>query len=171
MEFLDLVNQRESIRNYDPEKPVANHILKNILEAGRLAPSAANLQPWQFIVIISDEKLAAVRESYPRSWFMDAPCVLAVTGDQNSAWHRADGYSSIETDLTIAMDHIILAAESVGVGTCWVGNFDYKKLRTALELKPNEVVFAITPLGYPRNGFRKSGVKNRKSFDEVVKYM
>lgn len=171
MEFLDLVNQRESIRDYDPEKPIPDDILKNILEAGRLAPSAANLQPWQFIVIISDEKLAAVRNSYPRSWFMDAPCILAVTGDINSAWHRADGYNSIETDLAIAMDHIIMAATDYGLATCWVGNFDYKKLQTALELKPTEVVFAITPLGYPRNGFRKSGAKNRKNFNEVVKYI
>ena len=171
MNLLQLISHRESIRSYDPAKPVPMDILLQILEAGRLAPSAANFQPWQFVVVSSPEKLAAVCATYPRAWFADAPYVLIVTGNKEKAWKRADGYNSIETDLTIAIDHLILAAESLGVGTCWIANFDYTTLRLVLELTENEVIFAITPLGYPKAGFVKKSQKLRKPIDEVVKFI
>lgn len=171
MDFFQLVNQRESIRSYDSEKPVPHDVLVQILEAGRVAPSAVNFQPWQFIVVSSPDMLEKVRKAYPRAWFVEAPYVLIVVGNKDDAWKRADGYNSIETDLTIAMDHMILAAESLGLSTCWVGNFDYSVLRSALGLKDNEVIFNITPLGYPKEGFVKKGGKNRKPFEEVVKFI
>ncbi|MEI6753586.1 MAG: nitroreductase family protein [Paludibacter sp.] len=171
MNLLQLISHRESIRSYDPSKPVSKDVLLQILEAGRLAPSAANLQPWQFIMVSSLAKLAEVRETYPRAWFADAPHVLIVVGNKEKTWKRADGYNSIETDLTIAMDHLILAAESQGVGTCWIANFDYQALRSVLQLAENEVVFALTPLGYPKEGFEKKGLKIRKPLPEVVKYI
>ena len=171
MNLLQLISQRESIRSYDPAKPLAKNILHQILEAGRLAPSAANLQPWQFIVVSSDEMLEKVRASYPRQWFADAPHILIVSGNKDSAWHRTDGYNSIETDLTIAMDHMILMAESLDVGTCWIANFNHAILQSALKLEENEVFFAMTPLGYPKEGFVKKGNKMRKAFDEVVKFI
>jgi nitroreductase len=171
MNLLQLISQRESIRSYDPAKPLLQEVLHQILEAGRLAPSAANLQPWQFIVVSSDEMLEKVRVSYPRQWFADAPHILIIKGNKDASWHRADDYNSIEADLTIALDHMILMAESLEVGTCWIANFDYEKLRTALQLAENEVVFAMTPLGYPKAGFVKKGNKMRKGFDEVVKFI
>jgi nitroreductase len=171
MEFYDVISGRESIRNYDPDRLVDRATLNRILEAGRIAPSAANFQPWKFLLISSQEVLAKVRQCYPRTWFMDAPYVLIVTGDKNLAWKRADGYNSIETDLAIAMAHLMLAAENEGVGTCWIANFDYQHLRRALQLTESERLYAITPLGYPRQGFVKKGAKNRKPFDEVVKFL
>lgn len=170
-DFLHLISRRESIRSFNPARPVPMDVLMQILEAGRLAPSAANLQPWQFVVVSSSEKLAEVHAAYPRAWFADAPHILIVTGNKDKAWKRADGYNSIETDLTIAMDHLILAAESQGVGTCWVANFDYSVLSSVLQLADNEVVFAITPLGYPKDGFEKKGLKIRKSMDEIIKFI
>lgn len=172
MELLELVKTRESIRSYDPNRPVDRAVLERILEAGRLAPSAANRQPWRFIVVSSPEMLAKVRPCYPKPWFQDAPHILAVTGARDRAWIRAaDRYNSIETDLTIAMDHMILAAEAEGVGTCWIAAFDPAVLRQALGLKENEAVFAITPLGYPRAGFVKKGVKDRKPLEEVAEFI
>lgn len=171
MDFMKLVTERESIRNYDPKRPVEREILEQILEAGRLAPSAANLQPWKFLLVSSEHILEQVRSVYPRAWFVEAPHILIVTGNEQLAWHRADGYNSIETDLTIAMDHMILAAENAGVGTCWVGNFDYVALRNILQLTDDEVVFAMTPLGYTKSGFTKKMQKSRKSFDEVVRFI
>ena len=169
--FLNLITNRESIRSYYPDKQIPQKVLLQILEAGRLAPSAANLQPWKFVVVSSPEKLAEVRAAYPRAWFADAPHILVVTGNKDKAWKRADGYNSIETDMTIAMDHLILAAESQGLGTCWVANFDYAALRRALQLTDDEVVFAITPLGYQKEGFEKKGLKIRKTIDEVSKFI
>ncbi|MBN1217025.1 MAG: nitroreductase family protein [Candidatus Lokiarchaeota archaeon] len=172
MEFYDVIFGRESIRDYDPNRPVELEKLKRILEAGQIAPSAANKQPWKFLLISSNEMLEKVRECYLKEWFKNAPHILVVVGDVNEAWRRKeDGKASIETDLTIAMDHMILAAENEGVGTCWIAAFNENNLRDALELKDNEVVFAITPLGYPNEGFQKQGEKNRKSFDIVVKIL
>jgi len=170
MELYDVINSRESIRNYDPSRKVASNVLARILEAGRMAPSAVNLQPWQFWVIQSRETLEKVRPCYNRPWFQDAPQVLVVVGNINEAWVRKyDGYNSIETDLTIAMCHLILAATNEGVATCWIEAFEPNRLHEALGLKENERVFAITPFGYPREGFFKKNGKQRKSLDEIVR--
>ncbi|NOX84593.1 MAG: nitroreductase, partial [Chlorobi bacterium] len=150
MEFYELIKTRESIRDYDPAKPVDKEVLNRILDAGRLAPSAANRQPWTFVVVSSAEKLKEVRECYQREWFQQAPHILVVVGDRSKSWVRGyDGYNSIETDLAIAMDHMILAAENEGVGTCWIVAYNYEKLSKAIGLKENEVIYCITPLGYP----------------------
>lgn len=172
MDFTDLIRNRESIRNYDPSRPIPMDVLKRILEAGRLAPTACNIQPFRFLVISSPEMLEIVRACYPRDWFKDAPHILIVVGYKDQSWKRGhDGYNSIETDMTIAMDHLILAAENEGVGTCWIENYDPAKLRNALGLADNEVVFSITPLGYQKPGFSKAGNKKRKPLDEIVKFL
>jgi len=172
MDFYKLVKGRESIRNYDPQRPLHRETLNRILDAGRFAPSAVNFQPWRFLVISSPEMLAKVRPCYGRDWFSDAPHILIVVGFRDQAWVRKyDGYNSLETDLTIALDHMILAAEYEGVGTCWVGAYDPNLLRKALSLKENEVVYSITPLGYPKKGFKKRGDKKRKRLEEVVEFL
>ncbi len=172
MDFHELIRRRESVRSYDPARPVEQEVLNRILEAGRLAPSAANKQPWRFLLVSSPEMLRKVKACYGRPWFKDAPHVLAVTGDRGQAWVRgADGWNSIETDLAIAMDHLILAAEAEGVGTCWIAAFDPVVLRSALDLREGEAVFAITPLGYPREGRPRGAAKNRRPFDEVVRFL
>jgi nitroreductase len=171
MDFTRVISGRESIRSYDPTKPVEKAVLERILDAGRLAPSAANRQPWKFLLISSREMLTSVRRSYQKPWFMDAPHILVVTGRTGEAWSRQDGWNSIETDLAIAMDHLLLAAENEGVGTCWVANFDYTMLRSSLGLSSEDRVYAVTPLGYPRPGFAKKGQKQRKSLTEVVRYL
>jgi nitroreductase len=73
--------------------------------------------------------------------------------------------------IIIAMTHIILAAENEGVGTCWIANYAPAILHNVISLEHNEVVFGITPLGYPKNDFRKAGLKNRKPLDEIVEFI
>jgi nitroreductase len=170
MEFTDLIRRRESVRSYDPARPLDAAVLARILEAGRIAPSAANRQPWRFLLVSSPEGLARVRACYDKPWFRDAPHVLAVAGRPADAWTRAkDGYNSLETDLTIAMNHLILAAENEGVGTCWIENYDPITLPAALGLAADEKVFSITPLGYPRAGWERKKDRPRKSLDELVR--
>ena len=172
MEFYDLILSRESIRDYDPDRQVPNQILKKILNAGRIAPSACNIQPWKFLVVSSPEMLNKVRTCYSRDWFRDAPHILIVIGLKDIAWKRSwDGYNSIETDVAIAMTHLILAAENEGVGTCWIEAYNPAILREALRLSDDQLVFGITPLGYPRPGFKKSAVKNRKPLDEIAEFL
>jgi nitroreductase len=172
MEYSDLIRQRESIRDYDPERPVPREILDRILEAGHMAPSACNNQPWQFLVIRSPEMLEKVRACYHRPWFKDAPQILIVLGYRDKAWvRRFDGYNSLETDLAIALTHMILAAENEGIGTCWIEAYDPAILRSALDLAENQEVFGISPLGYPHTGFARKGNKIRKSLDEIVRFL
>jgi nitroreductase len=172
MEYNELISTRESIRNYDPTRPVPKEILNKILEAGRLAPSAKNFQPWKFLLISSSGLLEKVQASYKRDWLKDAPHILIMMGLKDQAWIRGyDGYNSIETDVTIAMTHIILAAENEGVATCWIEAYNPELLNEALNPGPNQQIFAMTPLGYPKPGFKKTQIKNRKSLDEIVEFL
>ena len=172
MEFSELIHSRESVRNYDPSKPLAKEILLKILEAGRLSPSAANRQPWKFIIISSKDMLHKINKCYEWEWFQNAPHLLVVVGNESEAWVRSsDGYCSIETDLAIAMTHILLAAENEGVGACWISNFNLNLLRDALNLQENEKVYAITPLGYPKTGYQRKGKKERKKLDDIAVWL
>ena len=100
-----------------------------------------------------------------------------LAGLENVAlWHERDiSHSSVERvilpDSTIALDHMILAAEFEGVGTCWVAAYNPAILREALSLADDETVFSITPLGYPKPGFEKKGNKKRKAIEEVVDFL
>ncbi|MDX9801824.1 MAG: nitroreductase family protein [Spirochaetia bacterium] len=172
MDFFKVISERESIRAYDPDNKIEDKVIKKILEAGRIAPSAANRQPWKFIVVSSEAMLEKVRKCYSREWLHSAPHILIVKGKRDKAWTRKyDKYNSLETDLTIAMDHMILAAENEGVGTCWIAAFEPDVLKKALNLDDDEFVFAITPLGYTPEGFSKSGSKIRKPLEEVAEFI
>jgi nitroreductase len=172
MEYNELISARESIRNYDPAKKIPQDKLEKILNAGRIAPSACNYQPWKFLVVSSGTMLEKVSSAYPRDWFKDAPHILILVGYRDQAWKRRyDGYNSIETDLAIAMTHMILAAENEGIGTCWIEAYDPAVLRSVLDLSENQVVYGITPLGYPKPGFQKSREKKRKPLEEIVEYL
>ena len=172
MEYSELIIGRESVRNYDPARQIPQTILEKILDAGRLAPSACNYQPWKFLVVNSDAMLEKVKSCYQRDWFNEAPYILIIVGQKDISWKRKyDGYNSIETDIAIALTHIILAAENEGIGTCWVEAYNPAILRNVLNLSENQIVFGITPLGYPKPGFQKSLVKNRKPLEEIVEYL
>jgi len=172
MEYAELIHSRESVRNYDPSRPVPIEILNKILDAGRIAPSACNNQPWKFLVISSFEMLGKVTACYKRDWLKDAPHIVVLIGLRDQAWNRSyDGYNSIETDIAIAMTHIILAAENEGVGACWIAAYDPALLKEVLKPAENELIFGITPLGYPKAGYKKSLTKTRKSLEEVVEFM
>ncbi|NCU35063.1 MAG: nitroreductase [Bacteroidales bacterium] len=171
MNFQQLIRQRESIRSYDT-RPVENDKLHRILQAGHLAPSACNRQPWTLYLISKPENLKLMHQCYSGAWLYDAPHILLAAGQRNAAWTRkADGYNSLETDLTIAMDHMILAATAEGVGTCWIANFDPEKLKQSGLLKTDEIVFALTPLGYPAKETDSGKQKIRNDLSEMVVYL
>jgi nitroreductase len=172
MEYTELIRTRESIRNYDPNRPVPKEILEKILDAGRLAPSACNNQPWKFLMISSSAILEKVKACYNRAWFKDAPHILLILGIRDRAWNRSyDGYNSIETDIAIAMTHIILAAENEGVGACWIMAYNPTLLKEALNPDENQLIFGITPLGYPKPGFQKTLMKKRKTLADIVEFL
>jgi len=168
-DFHSLIHHRRSIRAYDSTKRVSEEVLARILEAGRAAPSATNRQPWKFIVVNDPAVKQKLNDCYNRPWFQDVPTVLVVVGYPDQAWVRADGYNSLEMDLTIVMDHLILAAEYEGVSTCWMININPKAVANAIGLEPGAVVHALTPLGYPPEGFVKPDGPHRKPLSEVVR--
>ena len=172
MDFLSLASNRYSIRGYDSQKPVEKEKLFRILEAGRMAPSAANRQPWTFVVIQSEKMRNQINQVYAAPWIANAPLILIVKGRRSEAWSRkADQYNSIETDLAIAMTHLILAATAEGLSSCWIAAFDEANLRKLLKLTEDEVVFAMTPIGYKTETGIITRPKTRKPLEEIVEWL
>ncbi len=167
--MIESINKRISIRKYTSEKP-SKAILTEVLEAARQAPSAVNKQPWRFVVITNSEKLAAIQKSYDRDWFATAPAVIAVVGDHRQSWHRADGKDHCDVDIAIASEHIMLQATELGLGTCWVCNFDLNVANAVVGVAEGEEVCVLIPIGYiaPDAPLKEH---QRKSFDEIVTFV
>ncbi|HID11994.1 MAG TPA: nitroreductase [Candidatus Latescibacteria bacterium] len=166
MEFYEVIRKRSSIRKYQ-EKPVEEEKLQRILEAARLAPSAANRQPWHFIVVKDPKVKEELKAAYRREWFYTAPVIICACGDPSAAWVRADSVSYLDVDVAIAMEHLILAAAAEGLGTCWIGAFDEQAAKRALCVPDHIKVVAMTPLGYPAEGKRE---RRRRFLEEIVHY-
>jgi len=166
MEFREVIRRRYSARAYKPD-PVEEGKLEAVLEAARLAPTAANRQPVQFIVIHPQGKEAELRRIYRPEWFWKAPLVIGVCAIPSQAWSRMDGKNYADVDATIAMDHLILAATDVGLGTCWIGAFDPAAAREVLGLPEGVEPVAFTPLGYPAD---EPKPKQRKAISELVRH-
>ena len=166
MEFFDLIAKRYSVRAYQ-SKPVEQEKLNKVLEAANLAPTAANRQPFQIIVIQTRGKEAELKKIYHRDWFSQAPIVICFCALKAEAWSRMDGKDYADVDATIAMDHLILAAADLGLGTCWVAAFDPKAASEVLGLPDDVESLAFTPLGYPADNWRP---KRRKLLMEIVRH-
>ncbi len=168
MKFLELAKLRFSSRNYKNDSVEEEKIL-TILEAGRIAPSAANYQPWHFIVVREKEILNKIYETYHRPWFKQAPVVIIVCGDHNLSWKRADNKDHCDIDAAIAIDHMTLQAAELGLGTCWICNFDVKKCAEILNLPPHIEPIALVPVAYPNDKADTERHKSkRKSLQEIV---
>ncbi len=171
MTFLELAKKRFSVRKFKPD-PVKEEDLQYVLEAGRIAPSANNSQPWQFIVVIKDgANNNKVNELYHREWYNDAPVVIIIVADHSKSWHRSDGKDHADIDVAIAADHMTLAATEKGLGTCWVCNFDVEKTKVFCGLPEHFEPVVIFPLGYPdvEVDEERHSVK-RKPLSEIVIY-
>ena len=166
MEFSELVQKRYSVRAYRPV-PVEEDRLHQVLEAARLAPSASNRQPFKIIVIRTAGRETELRRIYDKNWFVQAPLIIAACGIPAQNWIRRDGKNYNDVDVTIAMDHLILAAASLGLGTCWIAAFDPAAAREVLRLPAGVEPIAFTPLGYPADTPRP---KERKALSELVRY-
>ena len=166
MEFYEVIRARYSVRAYRPD-PVPEDKLNRILEAARLAPTAANRQPFKIIIIHTRGREAELRRLYGKEWFVQAPLVIGVIALPETGWKRLDGKNYSEVDTTIAMDHLILAAASEGLGTCWIAAFDPEAAREVLNLPENVEPVAFTPLGYPADS---PSPKKRKELSELICY-
>ena len=166
MEFLELIKKRYSVRAYSA-KPVEDAKLQAVLEAANLAPTAANRQPFQIIVINTKGREEELKRIYGRDWFVQPPIVICVCALSSQAWSRMDGKNYSDVDTTIAMDHLILAAADLGLGTCWIAAFDPQAASEILRLPDEVEPIAFTPLGYPADELK---AKKRKDISELVRY-
>lgn len=168
-QFASLVDSRHSCRRYK-DTPVGRDLIRTVLDTARLAPSACNRQPWSFIVLEGEEGRAIAYDAYRRDWIKEAPVFIIVCGHHDEAWHRpADGKDHTDVDVAIATEHICLTATTLGLGTCWVCNFEPAVLRAALDLPEGVEPVAIIPLGYP--GYdEKAPARQRKQLDDIVQW-
>lgn len=166
MEYFDLIRNRYSVRAYKPDL-VEEEKLQQILEAARLAPTAANRQPFRIIVVHTAGREAELNKIYQREWFVQAPLLICAVGVPRNAWVRGDNRRYLDVDVAIVMDHLILAAANQGLGTCWVAAFDAKVARQILQLPDEVEPLIFTPLGYPAD---QPEEKERKPMDELVRY-
>jgi len=146
MDVFDAIQTRRSIRSYLPD-PIPEEVLKKILEAGRLAPSANNRMPWNFIVVKDPGKRKAMAESGTYGRFLtESPVVIVGCGDRKAAskWYAVD--------TTIALENMVIAATAEGVGTCWIGSFDEQKVKNLLKVPDDFSVIALVAMGYPKEG-------------------
>jgi nitroreductase len=166
MEFYDTVSRRLSVRSYKPD-PVPEDALARILEAGRLAPSAKNLQPWRFIIVTDPKQRELLVPACRGQQFVaEAPVVICACAVSEQAWAGMGGYWSAEAvDVAIALEHIILAATAEGLGTCWVGAFIEEEVRRVLAIPAGVKPVALTPLGYPARAAKPRG---RKPLAEIT---
>ncbi|MCH5346920.1 MAG: nitroreductase family protein [Muribaculaceae bacterium] len=166
--FKDIVERRYSCRAYQPVA-VGRDKIEAVLEMARLAPSACNRQPWRFIVLESDADRQIVHEAYARDWVKTAPAYIVACGDHSTAWHRGDDNKDhTDVDISIAVEHICLAATALGLGTCWICNFDAYLVADCLNLPENLEPIAIIPIGYPADD--SIPAKKRVDIQEIVKW-
>lgn len=164
MDFFTLVESRYSVRAYD-DRPVEPEKLRAVLRAAQRAPTAANRQPFRIVVMATRGREAEFRRLYHRDWFSRAPLVVGICSVPSEAWVRRDGKNYADVDATIAMDHLILAATALGLGTCWVAAFDPAVARTLFDLPDGMEPLAFTPVGYPAG---LPPEKSRKSLADLV---
>jgi nitroreductase len=172
--FLDLVRRRQSTRRYAP-RPVPRETIDQCLEAARLAPSACNSQPWSFIVMDNREAVRKLAEKafsgiYAINKFArEAPVIIAVISEHSTYTARLGGvfrgvkYNLI--DIGIACEHLVLQAEELGLGTCWIGWFREKAVKKFLGLPRRAKVDVLITVGYPAEPSARE--KKRKSLDEM----
>lgn len=167
MDFTELIQRRYSVRAYRAD-PVDAETLQAVLDAARWAPTAANQQPFRLLVIPTAGREEGLRRIYNRAWFTQAPLVLGICALPARGWVRMDGKPYADVDVAIAMDHLILAATNLGLGTCWIAAFNPAAAREVLELPDGVEPIAFTPLGYPAD---RPGKKTRKPLSDLVQYL
>ncbi len=161
MSLLDLIFSRRSIRKYE-KKEIPEKVLNQIFEAGRNAPSAANMQPIHFI-ILKDQEIKKKLSTIFSRFLKDAPVVIVGCADVKA---RLTGKWAI-IDATIAMQNMVIAAWTLGVGSCWIGALNEKKVKEKLKIPDKWKVVALITLGYPTE---QPKLRKKKSFENLFSF-
>lgn len=179
MEYMDIIKEivdRRSIRKYLNQEVTKEQIL-TVLEAARLAPSGSNTQPWRFIVVTSQEtKEKIVMADHNQKWMLDAPVLIVCVADiscrisetsemvldENTSCHEL---KQIIRDTAISVEHILLQATHLGLGSCWTGWYEQEAMKKALNISKDKYVVGVVTLGYAAEN---PAPRKRKEMDEIV---
>lgn len=170
MNFLELAAKRYSCKNYNGVQ-VEKEKIEAILEAGRLAPTAKNLQEQHIYVLQSAEAIAKIDAETPCRY--GAPTVLVVAFNKDNVYtYPGEKFTSGKEDATIVATHMMLAAASLGVDSCWLNRFNPDVLAASLGLPENEEIAMLLDLGYAKEGAGPLGNHfSRKPLEETVTYL
>ena len=169
-----IIANRRSVRSYS-SRPVPHDDIMTICKAARAAPSACNSQTWRFIVVtdrLTIEKICreAMRPIIPNKWLAQAPVVIVGCSQLDIIANRLGssitGIEYYQIDLGIAMEHMVLKATELGLGTCWIGWFQEKKIKQLLEIPDKIKVSILLAVGYPKN--ESTSKKTRKHLDKIL---
>jgi len=172
------IENRKSVRKYSGKK-IENEKLMQVLESARLAPSGSNTQPWHFIIVESEEtKQKIVKADHNQQWMMTAPvfivCVADISFRKDSSRTLYLDENSPEPDLkqvirdtAVAVEHILLEAESLGLSTCWTGWYEQKDMRPILNIPDDKYVSGVITIGY---GDESPAPRPRRELKDVVRY-
>ncbi|MBU0478906.1 nitroreductase family protein [bacterium] len=170
MDILKAIKKRRSVRGY-LNKGIPEQVLNRVLEAARLAPTAANKQPFKLILVTDKSTKAKLVEASKRQTFIaEAPIIIVGCAFPEESYQNIGGtHTSEEIDVSIVFDHLMLQAAEEGLGTCWIGAFDEDQVKAILNIPSNVKVIGLTPLGYPSKTEFKSGKHlERKSLSEII---
>jgi len=160
--LVDIILNRRSIRRYE-RRPIPEETLRLILEAGRMAPSAMNRQPWHFIVVTDPGLKERLSRGRWNRFLKDAAAVIVGCGEYGHP--SAEKWTAI--DVAIAMENMVIAAWALGVGSCWVGDFNEREVKELLGIPENIRIIALLSLGYPAEHPTPRG---KKPLEEIVHY-
>ncbi len=179
MEYHDLITHRRSLRVYDSRIP-AREVILSCLEAARVAPSGENVQPWRFTVIDEPDLRTELAEAatggiyLPTKFIRKAPVIIAVSAKTDIMVNRIgtflQGTQFYLLDLGMACQQLVLRAEDLGLGSCYIGWFNVEKARRVLALPKQEKLVCLISLGYPPPEYTKPEGHKRKALDEIVRF-
>jgi len=178
MDFIDLINKRQSVRKYS-KKPVAKGDIEKCIEAARLSPSACNSQPWTFVVVNTPELAhkvgkASIGLAYTFNKFAPgAPVFIAIIIEKPKVvaqvGEKLKDREFPLIDIGIAAEHFCLQAAELGLGTCMIGWFNEEKVKALLNIPENKRVGLLIALGHPVDNYRQRK-KIRKDVSRVCRY-
>jgi nitroreductase len=141
MDVFEAIQKRKSIRSFE-STPLSKENVQRLLEAARTAPSAGNIQPWHFIVVMNAEKRKELSKGAFAKFLSNAPVVIVACGDIKAS---PDWYA---VDTSLALENMVLAATGEGLGTCFVGSFKEENVKAALKIPKNLNVIALLAVGF-----------------------
>lgn len=170
MDIFEVIKLRRSVRSFTKED-VSNEQIEKILEAARWAPSAGNLQPWEFIIVRKPEiKKEIARAALNQTFIEEAPVVIVVCANEVRSGSiyggRGVNLYCIQ-DTAAATENMLLAACALGLGACWVGAFNEEEIRRILKIPRGIRPVAIIPIGHPAE---RPSPPRRRSLKEIVHY-